>query len=84
MKKYSIIYSDGYWELHDGTMIGNGDPFPLLTHIDKAEISLYFKTAIIKPNEEFKLDIYDRYGRLENSIYVENVGRDRQISRRIQ
>lgn len=68
MKKYNIIYSNGYWELHDGTMIDNGTPFPLLSHIDKAEVSLYFRTAIVKTNEKFVLNTYDRYGRLEDVI----------------
>lgn len=65
MKTYSIIYSDGYWELCDGTMIDNGSPFPLLSHKDK---DILFAKVMFEIQGKCLLDIYDQYGKLEKQI----------------
>jgi hypothetical protein len=64
VKKFKIIYSDGYWELHDGTMMGNGDPMPLLAHEDKNFLIAVATTLIT--NEA--LYIHKKNGLVESKI----------------
>lgn len=66
MLKYDIIYSDGYWQLHDGTKIDNGNLFPLLVHEDRN--MLIAKTVTIIMDRKCILHIHGRYGAVETMI----------------
>jgi hypothetical protein len=70
MSGYSIIKNGDYWELHDGTMFGNGDPMPLLAGKDKIKIVL--KTIEMIMDNTCTLYIHDQSGRTTNRIEFQN------------
>lgn len=60
-----MLYSDGYWEVHDGTMIDNGTGFPLLAHKIKEAL---FRKILTEMQPGDILDVYDRRGNIETTM----------------
>jgi hypothetical protein len=70
LAEYRIMHNEGYWELYDGTKIDNGSFFPLLSHENKERL---IKKSISFIGNPFKLDIYDKFGKWQETITGKNV-----------